>query len=184
MIILCKLLCFSSQALLNSLAEAELDDSQDFVEEDIPALNPVIRERGSVQLSTSEEPVTVRGWPIGLALASAPSITMSLTATGFQKMVSLMASLNLPSRRGQYKVETNQYTQGLASIRAQPKVGSQGFVCWGNISDRPFNILFLSSTQGSIKLHYQRSPLLYADRQPDLKSDVTGFNEILLEKTL
>ncbi|KAK2828789.1 hypothetical protein Q5P01_019823 [Channa striata] len=146
------------RALLKSLAEAELDDAKDLVEEDIPALNPVIRERGSIQLSTIQEPVTVRGWPMGLALASAPSITMSLTATGFQKMMSVMASLNLPSRRGEYKVETNQYKQGLASIRAQPK--------------------------GSVKLHYQRSPLLYADRQPDLKSDVTGFNEILLEKTL
>ncbi|KAK2879774.1 unconventional myosin-XIX [Channa argus] len=146
------------RALLKSLAEAELDDAKDLVEEDVPALNPVIRDRGSVQLSTIQEPVTVRGWPMGLALASAPSITMSLTATGFQKMMSVMASLNLPSRRGEYKVETNQYTQGLASIRAQPK--------------------------GSVKLHYQRSPLLYAERQPDVKSDVSGFNEILLEKTL
>ncbi|GAA6218408.1 unconventional myosin-XIX [Lates japonicus] len=146
------------RALLKSLAEAELDDAKDLVKEDVPALNPVVRERGSVQLSTIQEPVTVRGWPMGLALASAPSITMSLTATGFQKMMSVMASLNLPSRSGEYKVETNQYTQGVASIRAQPK--------------------------GSVKLHYQRSPLLYADRQPDLKSDVTGFNEILLEKTL
>uniref|UniRef100_A0A4W6ER36 Myosin XIX n=1 Tax=Lates calcarifer TaxID=8187 RepID=A0A4W6ER36_LATCA len=146
------------RALLKSLAEAELDDAKDLVKEDVPVLNPVVRERGSVQLSTIQEPVTVRGWPMGLALASAPSITMSLTATGFQKMMSVMASLNLPSRSGEYKVETNQYTQGVASIRAQPK--------------------------GSVKLHYQRSPLLYADRQPDLKSDVTGFNEILLEKTL
>uniref|UniRef100_A0A7N6B1D9 Myosin motor domain-containing protein n=1 Tax=Anabas testudineus TaxID=64144 RepID=A0A7N6B1D9_ANATE len=97
-------------------------------------------------------------WPMGLALASAPSITMSLTATGFQKVMSVMASLNLPSRRGEYKVKTNQCTQELASIRAQPK--------------------------GSVKLHCQRSPLLYADRQPDLKREVTGFNEILLEKTL
>uniref|UniRef100_A0A665TJH5 Myosin motor domain-containing protein n=1 Tax=Echeneis naucrates TaxID=173247 RepID=A0A665TJH5_ECHNA len=146
------------KALLKSLAEAELDDAKDLEEENVPELNPVIRERGSVQLSTLQEPVTVRGWPMGLALASAPSITVSLTATGFQKMMSVMASLNLPSRRGEYKVEPNQYTQGLASIRAQPK--------------------------GSVKLHYQRSPLLYADRQPDLKSEVTGFNEILLEKTL
>ncbi|KAM7374751.1 hypothetical protein PAMP_007391 [Pampus punctatissimus] len=146
------------RALLKSLAEAELDDAKDFMEEDVPVLNPVIRERGSVQLSTIQEPVTVRGWPMGLALASAPSITVSLTATGFQKMMSVMASLNLPSRRGEYKVETNQYTQGLASIRAQPR--------------------------GSVKLHYQRSPLLYADRHPEQKTDVTGFNEILLEKTL
>lgn len=113
---------FLWQALLKSLAEVELDDAEDLVEEDVPALNPVIRARGSVQLSTIQEPVTVRGWPMGLALASAPSITVSLTATGFQKMMSVMASLNLPSRRGGYKVETNQYTQGLASIRAQPKV--------------------------------------------------------------
>lgn len=113
---------FLWQALLKSLAEAELDDAKDLAEEDVPALNPVVRERGSVQLSTIQEPVTVRGWPMGLALASAPSITVSLTATGFQKMMSVMASLNLPSRRGEYKVETNQYTKGLASIRAQPKV--------------------------------------------------------------
>lgn len=146
------------RALLKSLAEAELDDAQDLVEEELPALNAAVRERGSVQLSSCPEPVPVRGWPMGLALASAPSITVSLTATGFQKVVSVMTSLKLPSRRGEYKVETNQYKQGLASIRAQPR--------------------------GSVKLHYQRSPLLYADMQPDLKSDVTGFNEILLEKTL
>lgn len=114
----------SWQALLKSLAEAELDDAKDFVEDDMPAVNPVIRERGSVQLSHIQEPVTVRGWPMGLALASAPSITMSLTATGFQKVMSVMASLNLPSRRGEYKVKTNQCTQELASIRAQPKVKS------------------------------------------------------------
>ncbi|XP_033833761.1 unconventional myosin-XIX isoform X1 [Periophthalmus magnuspinnatus] len=144
--------------LLKSLADSELDDAQDVVTEQLPELNPLIRDRGSVQLSSIPEPVTVRGWPMGLALASAPSITVSLTATGFHKMVSLVASLRLPSRRGQYKVETNQCTEGLASIRAQPK--------------------------GSTKLHYQKSPLLYADRHPDLQTDMTGFNEILLEKTL
>lgn len=146
------------RALVNSLADSELDDAKDLAAEELPELTPVIRERGSVQLSSIPEPVTVRGWPMGLALASAPSITVSLTATGFQKMVSMMASLNLPSRRGEYKVEPNQCTEELASIRAQPK--------------------------GSVKLHYQRSPLLYADRHPDLQSKVTGFNEILLEKTL
>lgn len=146
------------RALVNSLADSELDDAKDLAAEELPELTPVIRERGSVQLSSIPEPVTVHGWPMGLALASAPSITVSLTATGFQKMVSMMASLNLPSRRGEYKVEPNQCTEELASIRAQPK--------------------------GSVKLHYQRSPLLYADRHPDLQSKVTGFNEILLEKTL
>ncbi|KAM9788989.1 unconventional myosin-XIX [Neosynchiropus ocellatus] len=144
--------------LLNSLADEELDDAKDLVKEDDPELTPVIKDHGSVQLPTMQEPVTVRGWPMGLALASAPSITVTLTATGFQKMMSVMASLNLPSRKGEYKVETNQHREGVASIRAKPR--------------------------GSVKLHYQRSPLLYADRQPELKTDVTGFNEILLEKTL
>lgn len=116
------LLWLFCQTLLKSLAEAELDDEQDLTEQDAPPLNPVVRERGSVQLSNIQEPVTVRGWPMGLALASAPSITVSLTATGLQKMMSVMATLNLPSRRGQYKVETNQCTQELASIRAQPRV--------------------------------------------------------------
>lgn len=119
----CLLLPFLFQSVLKSRAEAELDDAKDLAEEDIPELNPVIRERGSVQLSHIQEPVTVRGWPMGLALASAPSITVSMTATGLQKMMSVMATLNLPSRRGEYKVETNQCTQELASIRAQPKVG-------------------------------------------------------------
>lgn len=116
------LLPFLCQTLLNSLAEAELDDAQDLAEEDPPGLTPAIGERSSVQLSHIQEPVTVRGWPAGLALAAAPSITVSMTATGLQKMMSVMASLNLPSRRGGYKVETNQCTQELASIRAQPKV--------------------------------------------------------------
>lgn len=107
------------------MAEAELDDAKDLVEEEAPAVNPVVRERGSVQLSNIQEPVTVRGWPMGLALASAPSMTVSLTATGFQKMMSVMASLNFPSRRGEYQVKTNQCTEELASIRAQPKVRTQ-----------------------------------------------------------
>lgn len=143
---------------MKSLADAELDDAEDLAEEEEQILDPVVVEKGSVQLSQSTKPVTVRGWPLGLALASAPSVTVSLTARGFQKIMYVMACLNLGSRRGEYKVETNQYTQELASIRAQPR--------------------------GSIKLHCKRSPLLYADRQPDMKSYVTGFNEILLEKSL
>lgn len=146
------------RALLRSLADAELDDAEDLAEEEKQALKPAVTEQGSVQLAKSTKPVTVRGWPLGLALASAPSVTVSLTARGFQKIMYVMACLNLNTRRGEYKVETNQYTQELASIRAQPR--------------------------GSIKLHYKRSPLLYADRQPEVKSFVTGFNEILLDKIL
>ncbi|XP_034149324.1 unconventional myosin-XIX isoform X2 [Esox lucius] len=147
------------RALMDTLAEAELDDAEDLREEEAapPELDPVLRARGSVQLSSLPEPVMVRGWPMGLALASAPTITVSMTATGFHKMMSAMACLSAHCfRSGEYKVETNQFKQGVASIRAQPR--------------------------GSIKLHYQRSPLLYADRRPDHKRDgVTGLNQILLE---
>ncbi|XP_030648424.1 unconventional myosin-XIX [Chanos chanos] len=150
------------RTLMDALAEAELDDAEDLQEEEElsaePVLDPVLRERGSVQLSGLQEPVVVRGWPLGLAMASAPNITISLTAKGFQKVVSLMASLSIPLHRGEYKVKTNQFDQGVASIRAQPR--------------------------GSVKLHMQRSPLLYADMYPGDKCDgVTGFNQILLEKT-
>uniref|UniRef100_A0A8C7JIH8 Myosin XIX n=1 Tax=Oncorhynchus kisutch TaxID=8019 RepID=A0A8C7JIH8_ONCKI len=150
---------FVLQALMDSLAEAELDDAEDLQEAMPTELDPILRARGSVQLSSIQDPVMVRGWPMGLALASAPTITVSMTATGFQKMMSVMACLNEHCfRSGDYKVETNQFKQGVASIRAQPR--------------------------GSIKLHYQRSPLLYADLHPDHKRDgVTGLNQILLEST-
>uniref|UniRef100_A0A8C2BTN1 Myosin XIX n=1 Tax=Cyprinus carpio TaxID=7962 RepID=A0A8C2BTN1_CYPCA len=79
-------------------------------------------------------------------------------ATGFQRIMSMMACLKSPFRHGGYKVKTNQFDQGVASIRAQPR--------------------------GSIKMHLQRSPLLYADMHPVHKTDVvTGFNQILLERT-
>uniref|UniRef100_A0A8C9TK88 Unconventional myosin-XIX n=1 Tax=Scleropages formosus TaxID=113540 RepID=A0A8C9TK88_SCLFO len=140
-----------------SLAETELDDVAN-IEAETPVYDPTLRERGSVQLSTCQEPVMVRSWPLGLALASAPTITVAVTACGFQKVVSLMTCLKLSFRSTDYKVETNQFDQGVASIRAQP--------------------------QESIKLHLQRSPLLYADMYPGRKTGgITGFNQILLEKT-
>ncbi|KAJ8342904.1 hypothetical protein SKAU_G00328320 [Synaphobranchus kaupii] len=136
------------------LAETELDDAVDVME--APVYDPTVRERGSVQLSTCQEPVMLQAWPLGLALASAPNITVAVIATGFQKTLSLIACLKLSFTSLDYRVETNQFEQGVASIRALP--------------------------QESIKLHLQRSPLLYADICPGKKGDVvTGFNQILLE---
>lgn len=146
--------------LMDALAEAELDDAEDMREESLatePILDLLTKQRGSVQLPSVPEPVEVRSWPLGLALASAPNLTVSLTAKGFQKVVSLMATLRLPFRSGEYRVETNQFEHGVASIRAQPR--------------------------GSVKMHLQRSPLRYADMHPGYKGEgVTGFNQILLEK--
>ncbi|XP_024921549.1 unconventional myosin-XIX isoform X2 [Cynoglossus semilaevis] len=143
--------------LLKSLAESEIDDVEDLTEANMSSVN-FIGGQASVQLPTLQEPVTVRGWPVGLALASAASVIVSLTPTDFQKMISMISSLNLQSTKEKYRVETNQYTKDLASIRAQPRI------------------------QGSVKLHFQQSPLLHADMRPDFKSDITGFNEILLER--
>uniref|UniRef100_A0A8C2KW51 Myosin XIX n=1 Tax=Cyprinus carpio TaxID=7962 RepID=A0A8C2KW51_CYPCA len=114
------------RAWMDALAEAELDDAEDFMEKEassvLPKLDPLLKERGSVQLSSIQEPVLVRGWPIGLVMASAPSVTVSLTATGFQQIRSMMACLRIPFRNGEYKVKTNQFDvcEGVASIRAQP----------------------------------------------------------------
>lgn len=129
------LICFSSsflvliaiivwlwwQDLLKSLAESEIDDVEDLTEANVSSVN-FVSGQASVQLSTLHEPVTVRGWPVGLALASAASVIVSLTPTDFQKMISMISSLNLQSTKEKYRVETNQYTKDLASIRAQPRV--------------------------------------------------------------
>lgn len=150
----------SWRAQMDALADAELDDAEDLQEEEetcsLPPLDPLLKERGSVQLSSIPEPVAVRSWPLGLAMAYAPNITVAFTATGFQKVMSLMATLKIPFRHGEYKVETNQFDQGVASIRAQPR--------------------------GSVKLHMRRSPLRYADMHPGPAPDgVIGLNQILLD---
>ncbi|XP_061105846.1 unconventional myosin-XIX isoform X2 [Conger conger] len=108
------------RAAMEVLAETELDDVVDVTQ--APVYDPTVWESGAVQLSTGQDPVTVWAWPLGLALASAPSITVAMTASSFQKVVSLMACLKLSFRSGDYKVETNQFEQGVASIRAQPQV--------------------------------------------------------------
>nr|XP_023688736.1 unconventional myosin-XIX isoform X2 [Paramormyrops kingsleyae] len=138
------------RARMEALAETELDDVTDTEKTSWGCTGL------SLQLSTHQEPVILWAWPVGLALASAPTVTVAMTVTNIQKMVSLFACLKLSFPSFSYKVETNQFEQGVASIRAQP--------------------------QESIRLHLQRSPLPYSDTHPD-KRGVTGFNQILLEKT-
>ncbi|KAF4073002.1 hypothetical protein AMELA_G00253940 [Ameiurus melas] len=146
----------SWRALMDSLAEAELDNAEDLQEEENAC--SLLIQRGSVKLSSFPNPVAVSSWPLGLAMTFTPSVTVTLTTTGFHKVMSIIATLNIPFRNGEYKVETNQFNCGVASIRAKP--------------------------QGSVKLHMQRSPLRYADMYPGSHNDeVTGFNQILLEKT-
>lgn len=136
---------------MDSLAEAELDDAEDVREQaalaaaEMPGrLNPLVREHGLVQLASLPEPVAVRSWPLGLALASAPTITVDLTATSFQKVVSLMATLRTPFRStAEYRVETNQFTQDMASIRAQPQVRiTQLFRCGHSVFRKSCFVIF------------------------------------------
>uniref|UniRef100_A0A8C2GLC0 Myosin XIX n=1 Tax=Cyprinus carpio TaxID=7962 RepID=A0A8C2GLC0_CYPCA len=55
---------------------------------------------------------------------------------------------------------------------------------FGNRLDCEDSFIPRMKAGGSIKMHLQRSPLLYADMHPVHKTDVvTGFNQILLERT-
>ncbi|KAM9440876.1 unconventional myosin-XIX [Clarias gariepinus] len=146
----------SWRTLMDSLAEAELDNAEDLQEQEEACA--LLLQRSSVQLFNLPNPKAVSSLPLGLAMTFTPSITVTLTTTGFHKVMSIMSTLKMPLRNGEYKVEPNQFRHGVASIRAQP--------------------------QGSVKLHLQRSPLRYADTHPGSHTDqVTGFNQILLEKT-
>lgn len=105
---------------MDSLAEAELDDAEDLQEEEL--VRSLLTRGGSVQLSSFPNPVAIRSWPLSLAMTFAPSVTVTLTTTGFHKVMSIMATLKVPFSNGEYKVETNQCKHGVASIRAQPQV--------------------------------------------------------------
>ncbi|XP_006641060.2 unconventional myosin-XIX [Lepisosteus oculatus] len=145
------------RAVMEALADAELDDAVDIEEVTISLPGSPIPVTRPAQFPQGQ-PVVVQNWPIGLALASFAATSVAVTSSGFQKLVSLMACLQLSFRRIDYKVETNQFDQGVASIRAHPRQ--------------------------SVKFHLQRSPLLYADICPEQKADgISGFNQILLEKT-
>lgn len=105
---------------MDSLAEAELDDAEDLQEEE--EARSFLIQRGSVPLSSFHNPQAVSSLPLGLAMSYTPSVTVTLTTTGFHKIMSIMATLKIPFRNGEYKVETNQFKHGVASIRAQPQV--------------------------------------------------------------
>ncbi|XP_053426167.1 unconventional myosin-XIX isoform X2 [Nycticebus coucang] len=96
----------------------------------------------------------IRLWPLGLVLANAAT-----GVHGFQRKLVFWACLQLPrDSSSNYTIQTAQQDQaGVTSIRALP--------------------------QGSIKFHYRKSPLRYADICPESSPyNVTGFNQILLER--
>ncbi|XP_040605313.1 unconventional myosin-XIX isoform X2 [Mesocricetus auratus] len=92
-------------------------------------------------------------WPLGLVLANSAG-----GMRGFQRKLVAHACLRLPTGSPRNNIQTPQQDQaGITSIRALP--------------------------QGSIKFHCRKSPLRYADICPEPSaSNVTGFNQILLER--
>ncbi|KAK1787867.1 hypothetical protein P4O66_016349, partial [Electrophorus voltai] len=108
---------------MDTLAKEELDGAEEKCEEEfrpMPPLSHAPREGHPVQPPSVGAPVAVCAWPLGLALACTPHLTLTFTATGFQRLASATAALKIPYRQGEYKVETNQFERGVASIRAQP----------------------------------------------------------------
>ncbi|XP_039612760.1 unconventional myosin-XIX [Polypterus senegalus] len=96
-------------------------------------------------------------WPFRLILPSAPTLSVTIKASGLQRLGSVFTALQLKFGISNYKVETNQFDEGVASIRARPQV--------------------------AIKFHLGQSPLLHAHTSPE-RSDhgLVGLNQILLDK--
>ncbi|MBN3308374.1 MYO19 protein, partial [Amia calva] len=111
------------RATMEALAKAELDDNLDVTELSVSLPgSPVQTTWHSIQLASSPGPDLLRSWPVDLALTSSPTISLTVTASGIPKGLSLMACLKLSFRKTTYQVETNQFEQGVASIRAKPQV--------------------------------------------------------------
>ncbi|KAM4702387.1 unconventional myosin-XIX isoform 2-T2 [Discoglossus pictus] len=147
---------------MEALAAVELDDSQDLESMDI-SLSGSPQKGGdpSKHNHLLDKPwaqsTIFQSWILGLVLSRAPPIRKTILADGFNRDLYILTCLNVLNRNNGYKVEANRAEHGITSIRALP--------------------------QGSIKFHYKRSPLHFANICPDaLNSGINGFNEILLEK--
>ncbi|XP_078535922.1 unconventional myosin-XIX isoform X2 [Lissotriton helveticus] len=149
---------------MEALAEMELDNTSDEFGAPFSSVpvSPVRVPQTSSGRSIDKvwtESVINQFWPMGLVLSTAPAIRKSVSMERFHRDLSLLMCLNIVHRNKSYKMESNRSDQGITSIRALP--------------------------QGTIKFHYKKSPLLYADTCPTMhECGISGFNEILLEKTL
>ncbi|XP_063308178.1 unconventional myosin-XIX isoform X2 [Pelobates fuscus] len=152
------------KAKMEALAAMELDDTTEDVENlnlSIPG-SPVKVVDASKTNSLQDRPganhAILQSWILGLVLSRAPVIRKNVLADGFKRHLYLLACVDILRRNNGYKIEANRSEPGITSIRAQP--------------------------QGAIKFHYKRSPLHFANICPQtLNCGMTGFNEILLERT-
>uniref|UniRef100_A0A8C5LLH3 Unconventional myosin-XIX n=1 Tax=Leptobrachium leishanense TaxID=445787 RepID=A0A8C5LLH3_9ANUR len=149
---------------MEALASMELDNSTEdleYLDQSMPG-SPFKVVDASKTKQMWEKPLSDRALLqlciLGLALSNAPSMRIPVLADGFNRRLYHLACLNVLRRNNEYKIETNQSEPGITSIRAQP--------------------------MGSIKFHYKRSPLHFANICPKaMDSGMTGLNEILLERS-
>ncbi|XP_043910504.1 unconventional myosin-XIX [Protopterus annectens] len=157
------------RAKMDTLAAAELDDTEGDSECQTSILHSPIQSNTSSPMTFCSPPscksllrlqvpeyTRLKSWPIGLIFSFTPNIKLSLEVNGFLKVLSLLACFDALGQNLGYRVHTNQLNTGIVSIRALP--------------------------QGLVKFRCKRSPLLYASTFPLQQTEITGFNQILLEK--
>ncbi|XP_063811070.1 unconventional myosin-XIX [Pseudophryne corroboree] len=145
---------------MEALAAWELDDSTE-VMENTTLLMPdnVVNfpTTNSVQIKQLTTIAIFQSWILGFVLSRAPPMRKTVLAGGFNRHIHVLACLNALTRNNCYTLQTNRSENGITSIRATP--------------------------QGSVKFHYKRSPLHFANICPAaFNCGLLGFNEILLEK--
>nr|XP_033778072.1 unconventional myosin-XIX isoform X2 [Geotrypetes seraphini] len=151
------------QAKLNALAAKELDDTDVEAEKYISSLpgSPIQATQTSANSSFDKawtQSTVLHSWPLGMVLTPGPIVRKVVSIESFYRNLSFLTCLKTLQQNGLSKVNTNWSADGITSIRALP--------------------------QGSIRFRYKKSPLLYANVHPQHHScRITGFNEILLEKT-
>ncbi|XP_029467512.1 unconventional myosin-XIX isoform X2 [Rhinatrema bivittatum] len=149
------------KAKMNTLAVMELDDMD--VDKPIsllpasPVRAPLLSANGSLDKTWTLSAI-MHSWPLGLVLSAAPVVRKAVSMDGLHRNSSFLQCLKVLHHHSGFKVDTSRSVDGITSIRALP--------------------------QGSVRFRYKKSPLLYANVCPETHSSrITGFNEILLEKT-
>ncbi|NP_001122117.1 unconventional myosin-XIX [Xenopus tropicalis] len=151
---------------MEALAAAELDDSIEDVERTLLLSVPAspVKTLESPKTNLQDKLLThsaiLKFGTLGLVLYKAPAIRKYIVETDeLKRNQNILMCLNVLHRNNRYKVTANCEEPGITSIRARP--------------------------QGSIRFHYKRSPLHFANICPGkISCGISGFNEILLEKTI
>ncbi|XP_030041845.1 unconventional myosin-XIX [Microcaecilia unicolor] len=151
------------KAKLDAVAAKELDDIDVEAEKPISSLpgSPIQASKTSANSSFDKawtQSEILHSWPLGLVLSAGPIVRKVVSIESFLRNLSFLTCLKALQQNDLCKTNISRSADGITSIRALP--------------------------QGSIRFHYKKSPLLYANVCPQSHScRITGFNEILLEKT-